>query len=832
MRRFRGSFRIRHAALALLLSALLQAYRAPENVAAEDSSVDLLSPNRRVLFFEDLNKVKRARQKEVQQAIVSDKPHSQELDFKADDVKFNKETNEVEGHGKILISREGLQVQADQAKVNMTTKDAQVSGNMLMTHSGGILSADHAELNLDTETGKFFDTDMTIEDGAYHAEAGITEKLSDVRYNLFGCKLSTCQCKDGTRPWEIYSREAHVTQESYAHTYGTKLSFYGVPLLYTPYFAFPVKQERQSGLLVPTYSFSKGDGFGLKLPLFLVLDDSTDMTLTPFTETKTRNGSFVDFRKAFSKRDFINSRFLYSNESPRGDALRGTVTTGMFDPTFDQNRVAGFYDQAWSTEQDADVPLAFAADLHYVSDDLIPREIEDEDIAQHDSRYVTSTMLARAGLGDFALAELSGEYNQAMLEDDQLIFQRLPEFNIYASKSVRPFGFNPYGIKLVPSVRGAITQFDRDRYYDGTRSDLYPSVRLPFHYQNYLSAEMSVGYRDTFYALQDRTRPGTDTLLDSSDQRQIGNAAYSMSTSIERVYDLDEGNSLTYLTSLGSKNQDNKLVRVKHLVEPFFKYNYVPDVSQDELPFFDSLDRLREKSLFTFGARTSLLGRFTPRRESADAITELTPPLEELPTLRTGQPLSDLGELDTFGDGSYGLRRGEVRELAYFTVKQAYDYTEDKDNNDPLRSAWSDTYMDLMLNPSSSFGFRFDTNYGFEDHNVSSWGVTTYLFDDRGDALRSRYSFVENNISQVEGNLELVLTDRLRLGYYARYDDVEAEFIENRIGLRLASSCDCWSFDLGVSDKINPDRQQIFLTFTFAGLGDITQNFGMGGSNK
>lgn len=187
---------------------------------------------------------------------------------------------------------------------------------------------------------------------------------------------------------------------------------------------------------------------------------------------------------------------------------------------------------------------------------------------------------------------------------------------------------------------------------------------------------------------------------------------------------------------------------------------------------------------------------------------------------------------DQFGEGSYSNRQGEVREIAYLSLKQTYDYKEDKENNDPLVSSWSDTYMELGLSPSPNFLFNIQSNYDFQSSNPGSWAIATSFFDDRRDALRARYSYVEESLSQVEGNLELTLAERLKFGYYARYDEQESEFIENKLALRLASACDCWYLDLGLSDKINPDRQQVFLTFTFGGLGDITQSFGMGQSDS
>ncbi len=597
-------------------------------------------------------------------------------------------------------------------------------------------------------------------------------------------------------------------------------------MLYSPYFAFPVKSERASGLLVPKYSYSNQDGIGLWLPGFFVLDDSSDLKMTPFMEARTRRGVDTEYRQAFAKDNFLSTRLLFSDESPRDGSLRGTVVNDLYDPTYNDNRLGWNYKHLWRGDQESSVPLTYVADVHYVNDDLFARELEEEDILKRDARFATSTLSLRTLLGESTLVDLSGEYNQAMLTNDKLVFQRLPELGLRSSRSDRPLGFNPYGIKLVSALDASATQFTRDTGYDGMRTDLYPNVKVPFHIQNYVSSEIRAGYRDTFYRLGNQEIPGSSNELEASQDRKIFDIGYKMGTALERVYQVDPQGSLNYLTSLGLDNHALSLARVKNVIEPYTQFIYVPDVTQSDLPQFDALDRLKQKEVFIFGLKSSLYGRFLPRNPSDESITELTPRVQDLPPVGMSPSLMDLGEIDPTQSNPFRSRSGQVREIAYIDIKEAYDYTEDIKNIDPERSSWSDLYTDIGLNPTRDFGLRLESNYNAEKRTPSSWAVSTFLDSDRGDAMRVRYSFLNNSISQVEGNLEVVLTDRFRVGYYGRYDEKEREFIDTRGALRLLSAYDCWYLDLGISRKINPDRSMAFLSFTFGGLGDITQNFG------
>ncbi|MCB0339582.1 MAG: LPS assembly protein LptD, partial [Bdellovibrionales bacterium] len=166
-------------------------------------------------------------------------------------------------------------------------------------------------------------------------------------------------------------------------------------------------------------------------------------------------------------------------------------------------------------------------------------------------------------------------------------------------------------------------------------------------------------------------------------------------------------------------------------------------------------------------------------------------------------------------------RPGDTRDIMVLGLKQSYDYLEDHNDLDPKRSAFSDVGLDLGLYPNRDFGFHFDANYDAENRDFSSWGIDNTIRDDRGDAIRGRFTFIDNQVSQLDGNVEIVLSDRLKVGYYGKFDDLESEFVESKVALRIMSACNCWSIDLGYHDRLNPDKQQYTLSFTLAGLGEI-----------
>ncbi len=804
-------------------------------VAITPSLVFAQVPTSEFLFQEDSTKLQDSQERERGLIGQTDKVIENEVDFQAPQVEFLQEENVMKGTGGVLLSGDGIQVQAEEGTFAVESKDARLNGGVILTGPDGTVRAEQIELNLDSEVGTFTDAQFTLEEGAYDVSASRVDKLSETEYELDDCWLSTCHCADESHPWKISGSDINITQEGYAHAYGATIDMWDQPVMYLPWVAFPVKQERTSGLLVPEFSYSSRDGFGYSLPLFGVIDDTSDITLTPFGETRTRVGTGFDFRKAFSTRSSMNGRIVYSNESARDGDLRGTDVTNLFDPTFDEDRFGGFFKQSWSTPSTAAIPLSIVSDIHLVSDSLFLREMEDEEIGLSNSRFTTSRVLMNAALGDYFSANVSGEYYQAFLSDQDLTFQRLPELTIQGSKSYRPFGFNPYGLKVTPGIEINATQFARDTGYDGLRFDVSPYVKIPFHYQNYFNSQLQLTYHQTQYDLDETYDPRSLTDLESSNERSLFQLSYKASTALERVYDLPQDTWLKTVTSLGSRNQDRMLERVKHTIEPTVAFDYVPGTDQDDLPLFDSFDRYREKSTVTYGVTSRLYGSFKTQRGARTQFEELAPELSDFWGSSFSDPLDDIdGGGDPATNGVLkdpfvvGAGQNEIRQLAFVSLYQAYDYVEDQESLDPTRQAFSDVALRFGVSPTPDFSFTFQSNYDFHDEEFSSWSVGSYLRDDRGDRLTARYTFIDDRVSQLEGNLEIRLSKRFGLGYYARYDDEEGEFIEQQAALRLRSKCDCWHLDFGVSDEINPDKKRFLVSFTLKGIGDVSEKMGLG----
>ena len=808
------------------------------------ADAQIQAPDRKFLFEED--KVREKKIKEEREEIkkkrreIKDQLEVQgQLPFDIDSktIVYDSTGNVVELGGNVIIRYLSTILEADKAKLNLDTKDVELEGDIFIDDLSGEMSAERGSFNLDSKEGNLESVDVFFKDGDFTVQAEEVRKVGKEDYEFDGAALSTCQCPEEGQcfPWHIQANQAEVTREGYGQVWGAFFKVNCVPVFYLPYFIFPVKTERQTGLLPATFGSGRNNGFQMQLPFFWAIDPSTDLTLAPLVETETRYGVDSEFRKIFSLKSNLKVGFTYLNESARDGELQGTNIDGLDDPEIGTDRYAGYVNHKWETRVFRK-NVQFITDANYVSDDLFLREFEKDQIARFNSRYVTSRALVRSNIFDTYSLDAAVEYSQAMVADDDFVLQRLPELELAGFNVFRPFPKNQYGARVILTSEVTATNFDRRKSFTGIRTDARERIRVPFHYKNYFDAEIEGELRGTHYSLDERNvididdETGEDLVtevLPSSSDRLVPSTAIKLSTVLEKVFPVSQGNLIKKIADLGRSGRSEQLARLKHTIEPVVKYRYTPFVSQDENPQFDSLDRLSQRNVVSYKLVQRLFARYEPRNEYLYGIEETTPEIEDLGHLMVERPLEEQFAFgfDNTGTEYQAIRRGSVKELVTFSLGQSFDVNEEREDNISGRGAFSDLNFNLTLFLNDHVRLAGRGDYYLGEQEFSAYTLESQLVDNRGDLLRARLKFVEDSIRQLEGNLEFKITDRVRLGYYTRYDDLDGKFIENRGGIRFASKCDCWLLDLEVLDRINPDETKFSFNVTLKGIGELGNTF-------
>ena len=88
-----------------------------------------------------------------------------------------------------------------------------------------------------------------------------------------------CHCEADESPaWGLRAANTEAQMGGYATFYDAMLEIKGVPILYVPWLKLPIKDRRQSGLLMPSFTDDAISGSGYSQPLFIELGPDKDAT--------------------------------------------------------------------------------------------------------------------------------------------------------------------------------------------------------------------------------------------------------------------------------------------------------------------------------------------------------------------------------------------------------------------------------------------------------------------------------------------------------------------------------------------------------------------------
>lgn len=123
-------------------------------------------------------------------------------------------------------------------------------------------------------------------------------KKSDTIYYAEGAEFTTC--RDCTESWIVSGKKLDIEIGEYVQIYHALVKVKGVDVLYLPYIALPIKNERESGVLFPRISNKDDEGFTLEQPFYWAINQSQDATFTPTFLSERGYGLDLEYRQTLS----------------------------------------------------------------------------------------------------------------------------------------------------------------------------------------------------------------------------------------------------------------------------------------------------------------------------------------------------------------------------------------------------------------------------------------------------------------------------------------------------------------------------------------------------
>ncbi len=402
-----------------------------------------------------------------------------------------------------------------------------LSGNVLLRRGDQVLSTDRLSYDQDKETYtaegtvRYQDRGMRLIAARAKGDQGKdTHELEDIQYQLIrrrgngGAKRIALQGDEGSmynstystcppddRRWELRAQRIDVnTAEGMGTAHNATLRVGSIPVLYLPWFRFPIDDRRRTGLLYPGISSSGRNGFDWRQPIYLNLAPNYDATITPRLMTKrglqlggefrylTETGRGV-FDGAFLPSDNLTDR---ERDTEIADGVpvgnRRKSDRGFF--RFNGNQNLGPNWQARSN-------VAWISDTRYLDD-------ASNNLNGGAASFVTSDV-GLYGRGRHWEASIMADHWQLAdytLRDTNLPFDRLPRGQIRWEQPVSRF--------FTAGVEAEVVRFDHTELAGGSRLDLKPFVSLPLEGDSWF-LKPGLAWRYTGYNLEkDPTLPGRD----------------------------------------------------------------------------------------------------------------------------------------------------------------------------------------------------------------------------------------------------------------------------------------------------------------------------------
>ena len=441
--------------------------------------------------------------------------------------------DDVELRGNAQAQRGGESISADFLHYRRELNWVEANGNVVVAgQSGSTFTTDRAQLSLDTYSGGTAAGRYSLFDRQGQGAMDRIEFIDRNHTRLFDVNYSTCP--EGREEWLLTARQIDLdTEEDIGVARGATLRVYGLPVLYLPYFAFPISDRRKSGFLAPQVGYESALGGIVAAPYYWNIAPNYDATITPRWMTQRGLQLQGEFRYlGTSSNGKLEAEFLPNDKETGEDRAAGTfIHSQTFDPY-------------WN----AAVSLRGVSDKNYLSDFgdrlSVTSETHLAENAEVNYRGSAWTFTARATdyqTVDPTIAPINRPY------------ARLPQ--LLLSGGSEAAGFR-YGLE------SELVNFQRDASVTGQRANIRPSVQFPLT-RPYGYLTPTLGVQHIAYSLEQAPTP---------DDRPSVTAPFAS---------LDSGLYFDRDLTIGGGRFDQTL-------EPRLFYLYVPARPQDSLPNFDT----------------------------------------------------------------------------------------------------------------------------------------------------------------------------------------------------------------------------------------------------
>lgn len=700
-------------------------------------------------------------QQQALAAAATDQPNSSFPIYASSDYGYYDNENYAELSGDVQINQGRQQISADKVVVNVQDGIAAAQGNVLLVDAaqsiqstdgnprvslkdspkGGLITVAD-ELAYQTDSSKATAKDVAFASVPLQAYgyAKRLNKVDESRVEIDDVMFTTCAPDNPT--WQINAKNIDInTDTGRGEAYNATLKVKNTPVLYLPYFNFPIDDRRTSGFLLPRGGFSTQGSFNVQLPYYFNLAPNYDATVTPTIFTDRNPMLTGEFR-------YLTEKFGYGS------------LTGSYLPNDkqynDEDRTRFYYDHHW---QSKDIPnLSIDALYQYVSDPKFLNDFEtlgDETVQLNlprriQANYYNDYLTALAKIETFQTLDRNLTNSDKILDKDKP-YDRLPQLSVkYRVPWVTQFdltGISDFAYFKRPIDDGSAPEQSGGRLYNKLTA-AYPMMRT----WGYVTPSVSLQH---LYTQFDQESADANGLDENSKSQSIFVPQFS----------IDSG--LNFFKAGTPFGKFDESLGGYQLLSPRLKYVYSPYKDQTDVPNFNT--RLASLNFSQLYEDSWFLGY-----DRLPDNNHLTPSLNYRYIDRNG--LTRL-------DASVG------KQIYFSDIRVHLDNTDDGlkiDNTGTVFEVSTQPRQDFWVDLDGSVDDNADLNY---INTQFRYAPTFNSLYNLGYIKRNESRFGQKALSAFTGSAVLPISDNWQFLGAVQYDNEKSRFSDVLAGFTYDSCC-------------------------------------------
>ena len=718
--------------------------------------------------------------------------------------------NHLQLSGQVELKRGDLELYADAVEIFTDSDRAVATGNVVLVQTGNRIAAERVDFNTRTRLGTFHKAygfanirpqaprpgavalpTLSSQETDVYFQGETVEKVGPKKYRISNGGFTTCV--QPTPRWELHAGTVVLSIDNYTLLRSAVFSVKGVPMLYVPVLYYPTKKDdRATGILIPTYGSSELRGQSLSNAFFWVLGRSQDVTIEHDWYSKTGQGVGSEYRYNFGpgSNGTFRGNFLDEHEATYVND-DGSVST---QPASQSWELHGGANQALPGNLRARARVDYFSSLvqmqsfqmNYYNAYQNQRSYGGNVVGAWRNYSLNATVDHTDYFSSATSSSTSGSWPKVALTRNERLIPGTPMY----------FSVGGEYASLLKNSLDTATGLGFNQ--DVTRLDFTPQVRFPFKKWQWFTVNSTASWRDTAYT---RSLSAEDPSIVTSDplNRQFFTlSAQAIGPVFNRIWDTPE---------------NGYAEKFKHTVEPFFNVSRTSSIDNfAQIIQIDGTDTIVGGSTqYSYG----LNNRFYAKRP---------------------------------GEGGRPSQAREILDVSvsqtYYTNSLAsqYDPRYSSANNGVAPSKFSPILFTFRGLPSNELNatasVEIDSRY-LAVRQISAGGTYNWAGRIQTNASWSKQGYIEqlqgfndkSTLTQALNSQTNVHTRDNSVGgvYSFSWDVAQGKILNQRVSAFYNSQCCGIAFDYqtfnygGVTAGLPvPSDKRFFLSFSLAGLGNFS----------